>query len=691
MNLQWLTVSTVQKTIYKMLFLWLAMINLKVLLAQENPVQDSTAKLLPVEAFFNDSLISNVQLSHDGQWVAWLQNHNNAANIFLMPVDGDRTKAYPLTNFKDGIDGYVWGHNDQDIFLLMDKEGNENHQIYRLELTKKPALQLEKVHKLTKNDNAQYGVLGLPKQNKEYIYTMANHDSAARKDTYLINIKTGELKRTYENTLGFLTFLFNEKGWPVVGMSRRADTSNEVFVYEKDEWTSKIVTAPGELLNLLSYQEKNNSFYFQTSMGDADTKELKRYDLTSDKIVTMHSDPKKRSDIYNVLFNDDGILQMVSYYYGHKEDYPIDKHFAKHWQTIENAFDKRKEIDVVEMHEDSGSWLLNVSSDVDAGAYYVYKESNGKLKKLIDKDTTLDTTQLSPRQSITYKARDGLTIQAYLTLPKNQKHHLPLVVIPHGGPWARDYWTLDSGFFSRVAQLLTNRGYAVLQPNFRSSTGFGENFINLGSRQWGTGSMQHDVTDGVKHLITKGIVDKKRVAILGGSYGGYATLAGLTFTPDIYTAGISMVGPSSLITLLESFPAHFRPYLKRWFKDVGDPEIPADRKDMQARSPLNFIGNIKAPLLLVQGANDPRVTQLESDQIAQKMYAKGLDVEYLLAKDEGHGFANKLNRLAFLTKMDNFLAKHLGGKAYPNVTPAMQAQLEKLEVDISRIKLAKKD
>lgn len=292
---------------------------------------------------------------------------------------------------------------------------------------------------------------------------------------------------------------------------------------------------------------------------------------------------------------------------------------------------------------------------------------------------------MARKTSITYSARDGETIQAYLTLPRAQSKNLPTIILPHGGPWARDYWTLGSSYFSRVAQLLANRGYAVLQPNFRASTGFGERFYNLGNQNWGTGYMQHDLTDGANYLVAQGIADKERLGIMGGSYGGYAALAGITFTPDLYKAAVSFVGPSSLVTLMNSFPDFYRPYLGNWFTAVGDPLIEEDVKEMEARSPINFVDHIKTPLLLVQGANDPRVTQIESDQIARKMFKKGLEVEYILAKDEGHGFAKRNNNQAFLVKIERFFATQLGGEIDQQVPDNLELHLKRLNVDISAL------
>jgi dienelactone hydrolase len=279
---------------------------------------------------------------------------------------------------------------------------------------------------------------------------------------------------------------------------------------------------------------------------------------------------------------------------------------------------------------------------------------------------------------ITYEARDGLEIPAYLTLPEGvEAENLPVVIYPHGGPWARDTWGYDA-----YAQFFANRGYAVLQPNFRGSTGYGQQFLNAGNKRWGTGAMQHDLTDGVKYLIDQGIADPDRVGILGGSYGGYATLAGVTFTPDLYAAGVPIVAPSNLITLIESFPAYWKPFLEgTWYERVGNPDNPEDRKRLKRQSPLFKAEQITSPLLVVHGANDPRVKKQEADQIVATLRDQGHPVEYIVAPDEGHGFDNEDNRLAFSAAMEEFLAEHLGGRYQTNATDRIQQRLNEITVN----------
>ncbi|HSH26828.1 MAG TPA: alpha/beta fold hydrolase, partial [Wenzhouxiangella sp.] len=283
---------------------------------------------------------------------------------------------------------------------------------------------------------------------------------------------------------------------------------------------------------------------------------------------------------------------------------------------------------------------------------------------------------------IRYQVRDGMEIPAYLTTPKGvERKNLALVALIHGGPWSRDTWGYDA-----LAQFLANRGYAVLQPNFRGSTGYGKAFLNAGNNEWGD-AMQHDITDGVKHLIEQGLVDPERVCIMGGSYGGYATLAGMTFTPDLYACGVDIVGPSNLITLLNSIPPYWGPIRKIFLQRMGDPGTEEGKARLERQSPLNHADKIAAPLLVIQGANDPRVKQAESDQIVVAMREAGLPVEYIVAPDEGHGFRGRENRLAMFARTEEFLAAHLGGRYQEGMDDEVGQRLNEITVDIESVEV----
>ena len=654
-------------------------------LATQTQSQEKVAPLLPISTFFNESRISQVQLSSDSNWLAWLQSHNGINNIFVMPVSGTIKDAYPLTQLEEPIDSFSWDSKNLNLFYSQDVGGNENQQIYQIHTTVEQSLKAKNTTRLTHKDGSNYIFIGQSDEQPELLSFAANHDDPARIDVYQLNLKTKELVPNLVNEFGFHTFLSNKQGEIVVGAGGLGDGSYALYSKNNGNWDVVLETQIGEQIELIEYQEETNSVYLSTSLGELDTLSLLSVNLNTGEQKLVHQDPHSRSDVYDTEFDDDGKLTMISYYYGYKENYFFDSNLEQHWQHIRSQFDSQVEIDMLQRDQDTGKWLVSVASDVDVGGIYFYDENNKSLKLMLQKDPALKAEYLAKRQSITYQARDGITIQAYLTLPKGKNSNLPTIILPHGGPWARDHWTLSSGYFNRVAQLLANRGYAVLQPNFRASTGFGETFYNLGNQNWGTGYMQHDLTDGANYLVAEGIADRKRLGIMGGSYGGYAALAGITFTPDLYQASISFVGPSSLVTLINSFPDYYRPYLGNWYAAIGDPLIAEDVKKMESRSPINFVDRIKTPLLLVQGANDPRVTQKESDQIAKKMQNKGLEVEYILAKDEGHGFSKRINNQTFLLKMERFFATHLGGKEYENAPTDIEQHLKTLTVDTKKL------
>jgi dipeptidyl aminopeptidase/acylaminoacyl peptidase len=334
----------------------------------------------------------------------------------------------------------------------------------------------------------------------------------------------------------------------------------------------------------------------------------------------------------------------------------LDRSIAEDFAAIAKV--RRGEFSVVDRDLADRSWLVEYNTDDGPIYYYTYDRASKKSQLLFSSRPQLENLSLAQMQPISYQSRDRLTIHGYLTTPVGiPAKNLPTVLLVHGGPWARDTWGYDS-----MVQWLANRGYAVLQVNFRGSSGYGKKFLNAGNREW-AGKMHDDLIDGVNWIVKQGIADPKKVAIVGGSYGGYATLVGLTFTPNVFAAGVDIVGPSNLITLIESIPPYWTPMMAMFRYRVGDPE--KDAEFLKSRSPLFFADRIKAPLLIGQGANDPRVKQAESEQIVAAMRKANKPVEYILYTDEGHSFARPENRLHFFAKTEEFLGKYLGGRVEP--------------------------
>jgi dienelactone hydrolase len=352
-----------------------------------------------------------------------------------------------------------------------------------------------------------------------------------------------------------------------------------------------------------------------------------------------------------------------------------DKTREAEYEMLRQKFPNR-EIGFGSSTSDERLLIVSARSDIEPGETYLFDRQTKQLRLQYRIREKLPRTSLAPMTTVRYKSSDGLEIPAYLTLPKGvTAKNLPVVIVPHGGPWGRDAWGYDP-----MAQFLANRGYGVLQPNFRGSTGYGKKFLDAGNKQWGD-KMQDDVTWGVRYLIDQGIADPKRVGIFGGSYGGYATLAGLAFTPDLYSAGVSLVGPSNLITLLESIPPYWEPIRKMFYERMGDPSTPEGRAQLERQSPLNSASKITAPLLVIQGANDPRVKKAESEQIVIALRDRGFPVQYLLAPDEGHGFARPVNSMAAFAAAESFLAQHLEGRFQEGGTKEVTQRLKEISVD----------
>lgn len=647
--------------------------------------QQAQVPLIPIEDFFNEQNIHHLKMSADGKWLAFTKEYQGASNIYVMADKSDLASATLLTQSIEPIKEFEWSSNSNELFFMKDKGGNENTQIFKLSFETPQGKIEPKEQQLTHNDKVKYSVMEQPKDNPEQLVVMANHDESSRMDIYWLHIHDGKLTPIFENNLNLVQMKFNKQGHPVIGSSTNLDNSYSLYALIDGTWRKIIHTAKGESIDILKVNDAKKLAYISANIGERDKQQLLKVDLMTGKYETLHKDPNDEADVYQVLFNDAGEPLAISYYGGRLRTYPLDTEFAKHWDVINRHFNQDVEITITERNEKNNLWQINVASDRASSLDYQYNAINGDIHLLADIPPSIQPELLSPRQSLIYTARDGVKIQAYLTLPKGNQRNLPTIILPHGGPWARDYWALGSGYFHAIAQFYANRGYAVLQPNFRASTGFGKHFLNLGNNNWGTGSMQDDLTDGANYLVEQGVADKNRLGIFGASYGGYAALSGATFTPDLYQAVIAYVGPSSLVTLMASFPDYWRPYLGQWFESVGDPLIPEQKQDMENRSPINFVDNIKAPLMLIQGANDPRVTQVESDNIAKKMYQKSLPVEYLLAKDEGHGFIKRANKLAAIIATERFFGKYLGGNVDNNVNPALLEHLNSLNVDIEKL------
>jgi len=636
------------------------------------------------ELFFGDPEISGAQISPDGSHVTFLKPFKGVRNIWVKAVDQLFDKARPLTaDTTRPVTGYFWSRDSKYVLYVQDKGGDENYRIYAVD-PRTPGEPVPPARDLTPLTMVRATIIDVPKVTPGEIVVGLNDRRADLHDVYRLNIATGEKTLLWKNDQNVAGWVTDLKGTLRIGLRQTPDGGSELLRVEGNSLAPFYTVTPDESVSPLRFTPDGNKLYLVTNKGtELDKSELQLCDIKTAQVTPVEKDPDNEVDFGETLFSEVTDELLATFYTGDRQRvYPKQKQFGEDWEKMVKAVPKG-EVSIGSMTADENIWLVAVSSDVDPGSRYVYDRKTGKAELLYRSRPNLPSEHLAPMKPLTYKVRDGMTIHAYLVTPNGgPSTDLPTVIMPHGGPWARDYWG-----YSSLAQFLANRGYAVFMPNFRGSEGYGKKYLNAGNKQWGTGFMQHDITDGVQYLIKEKIADPKRVAIFGGSYGGYATLAGVAFTPDLYAAGVSYVGPSNIITLLKSIPPYWAPIKRMFSVRVGDIEKPEDVKMLEEQSPLNSAKNIKAPLLVIQGANDPRVKKAESDQIVVALRDLGQTVEYMVAPDEGHGFAGRENRIAAYTALEKFLAKQLGGRQQEQVPADIQKRLDALMVDVKSVKV----
>jgi dipeptidyl aminopeptidase/acylaminoacyl peptidase len=659
-------------------------------IATGTPAGPARAELPPLvdrELFFGDPEITGAELSPDGKYIAFIKPYNDVRNIWVKEREEPFDAAHPVTADERPVPGYFWSQDGRFILYVQDKGGNENYHVYAVDPSAEAEAEtgVPPARDLTPMEDVRARIYSVPENRPGEIIVGLNDRDPTYHDVYRVDIATGERELMIENTQGVGFYLFDLEGNVRLAYRQTEDGGGEILRVDGDDLVQIYTHTYLESAFPTRFHKDGKKAYMVTNKGDdVDLTRLVLLDPETGKTELVESDPEGEVDFGGAAFSEKTDELIATVYVGDRQRiYPRNEQVKKDLELIHKELPEG-EINIMSSTEDMRYHLISISSDVDPGSAYLYDREKGDFELLYRSRPELPSENLAHMKPIRYKARDGLEIPAYLTLPRGvEAKNLPTVIHPHGGPWARDTWG-----YNPYAQFLANRGYAVLQPNFRSSSGYGKAFLNAGNKEWGTGAMQHDITDGVKYLIEKGIADPDRIGIFGGSYGGYATLAGVTFTPDLYTCGVPYVAPSNLITLIESFPAYWRPFLKgSWYMRVGDPEIEADREDLMARSPINFVDNIKVPLLVLHGANDPRVKQRESDEIVAALRDKGQDVEYLVAPDEGHGFRAPENRMAAAAAMEEFLAKHLGGRYQKEMTDEVATRLQEITVDPASVTL----
>ena len=605
---------------------------------------------IPLEDFFRNSERTGYQLSPDGSYISYMAPYKDRLNVFVRRVDETDEHAIRITNETErSVAGYMWADN-QRLLYMKDTAGDENYQLYG-------------VHRDGSDDRAytafdgvrtsliddleeQPGVvmIGMNKRNPEVF------------DPYRLNIETGELTLLAENPGNIQGWMTDHDGRLRVATAIMDGVNTQILYRDTEDEPFKPVLTTNfrDVVSFMEFTPDNKEVYAATNLHRDKTILVRMNPATCEELEVLYEN--ERYDIASISYSRKRKKLLSVYCTGHKE--PVRHYFDAEEEQLRQrikAHFPNQRYGIADTDKAEANYLIYVGGDRTRGSYWHYNALTDEAKKIAELAPWIKSDEMNAMHPVCYTTRDGLQIEAYLTLPNgltpDTAKQLPVVVNPHGGPWARDCW----GYSSEV-QFLSDRGYAVFQMNFRGSTGYGRHFLEASYKQWGL-KMQDDITDGVKWLIEKGIANPNRIAIYGGSYGGYATLAGLTFTPDLYACGIDYVGVSNLFTFMQTIPPYWRPMLEMMYEQVGHPEHDADQ--LAATSPALHADKIKVPLFVAQGANDPRVNKAESDQMVEALRQRGVVVEYMVKDNEGHGFHNQENRFDFYRAMERFLKAHL--------------------------------
>ena len=602
------------------------------------------APLIPMEDFFRNPEKSSFKISPNGDHIAYMKPWETRMNVFVMDI---KTKIeIRLTSSKErGIYGFAWLNNNRIVYVK-DEGGNENMHLYAVDIDGSNEIDL------TPFEDVQARIIDDLEEDEDYIIIGLNKRDKKIHDPYRININNGDIELIAENPGNISSWMTDHDGKLRIAIT--SDGVNTSILYrdsEADEFESILTTDFKVNISPLFFTFDNKNLYVSSNRG-RDKSAIFEFDINKakeGKLIFEHEEV----DVGGLMYSRKRkILTGVSFTVAKN-----DMVFFDSWrENVQNHLESQLpgyEVGITSFSKDETKAVIVTYSDRARGTYYFYDLNADKLIELGKVSPWLNENDMAEMKPIKYKSKDGLTINGYLTLPRGSNgKNLPVVVNPHGGPWTRDSW----GYRSEI-QFLANRGFAVFQMNFRGSTGYGRKFWEISFKEWGK-SMQDDITDGVKWLIDQGIADPNRVAIYGASYGGYATLAGLAFTPDLYACGVDYVGVSSLFTFMNSMPPYWELYRTMMYEMVGHPE--KDKNLLASASPLLHVDKIKAPLFIAQGANDPRVVKSESDQIVEALQKANIEVPYMVKDDEGHGFYNEENQFDFYKKMEEFLFKHIG-------------------------------
>jgi dipeptidyl aminopeptidase/acylaminoacyl peptidase len=621
--------------------------NLPRLAPQGTPRTD----LISRQILFGNPERANVQVSPDGTRIAWLAPKDGVMNIFVAPV-GKLDQAKAITNdTKRPIRSYWWAFDKQHLIYQQDAAGDENWHLFRTSVDGGEVVDLTPY-----KARAQVQALSW-RVPKTMVVGINDRDNKVF-DVYAIDIPTGKRTLVYQNDDAMLGFVFDQKLALKVASKVGPDGQQQFFTRSGTKWTlwQEAPFEDADTTSAVSLDANGRALMMRDSR-DRDTSALVAIDLASKKKKLVAEDPKSDVGSFAMHPKTDAI-QAVAIIYDKQRWHVIDKSVQKDFAAIDKLADGG-EWSITSRSLDDNQWLISVATDISAPRYHLYNRAKKTGTFLFAAQPDLPSDKLAKMEPVIIKSRDGLDLVSYLTKPNGATGPVPMMLWVHGGPWGRDRWG-----YNRFAQLFANRGYAVLQVNFRASSGFGKKFSNAGDKQWGK-TMHEDLLDAVEWAVKNNVAPKDRICIGGASYGGYATLAGLTLTPETFACGVDIVGPSNINTLLAATPPYWRPMIIRMKKRMGDFETPEGKAALDAVSPLTHVGKIKRPLLIGQGANDVRVPKTEAEQVVDAMKKLDMPVTYVLFPDEGHGFARPENNIAFMGVAEAFLSAYLGGTYLP--------------------------
>ncbi len=608
----------------------------------------TSVEIIPRRILFGNPDKTSPRISPDGKRLAYIAPVNDVLNIWVGTIGQDNFQ--PVTNDTDrGIRFYFWAADNKHLLYIQDLGGNENWRLYATNI------ETRETRDLTPFEDVQVHILEHNKHFPNELLIGMNKNDPQVHDVYHLDLTSGVLDLIAQNPGNIASWVIDTNLKVRGAMAAREDGGMDLLVRENEQsdWQHLLTWSMGDELTSepLGFTKDGKSVYLQDSRN-VNAGRLVKINLETNELTVIAEDPQY--DVSDAMIHPDTYeIQAVAFNKDRVEWQVLDPSIKLDFDRIGDIH--QGDFSIVSRDDADETWIVAFTVDNGPVPYYTYHRKEQTADFLFTNQPELEHYTLDSMEPITFTARDGLTIHAYLTRPAGeQQSNLPLVINVHGGPWTRDTWR-----YNPVAQWLANRGYACLQINYRGSTGYGKEFLNAGDREWGR-KMHYDLIDGVNWAIQQGVANPEKIAIYGGSYGGYAALIGATFTPDVFCCAVDIVGPSNLNSLIKSFPPYWATFLHSYHKRVGNPDT--DEEFLKSRSPLFSVDNIKIPLLIAQGANDPRVKQAEAEQIVAALKNKGLDYEYILFPDEGHGFAKPENRIKFYAAAEKFLAQHLGGR-----------------------------